>query len=180
MGSLDFEKALAVVCRCLRTFFPGGGGHIHRPSILMWEDAVNQFTTKVLLWYSMMYGCFKTLPNKEKKALERWETFNGCTSDWPGWEKYIGKRPAPPPCVKIKTAFVSSHLKLLIFKRDGYKCVWCSSAVDLVPDHIVPSSRGGPTTIDNLRTLCAKCNNSKGRRLDSEMKKGGARELEGR
>ena len=42
-------------------------------------------------------------------------------------------------------------------ERDGGRCVWCGSTVDLTEDHIVPVRDGGRGTVDNLRTLCLKC-----------------------
>jgi len=50
-------------------------------------------------WYRQMSFCFEVLSEKERADLSRWETenlpgTNVGTSDWPGWEKYIGKFPA--------------------------------------------------------------------------------------
>lgn len=49
-------------------------------------------------------------------------------------------------------------------KRDNFKCCACGASpakapsVELHIDHIIPWSKGGETTIDNLQTLCSKCN----------------------
>lgn len=51
-----------------------------------------------------------------------------------------------------------------IFKRDGNKCVYCGSHSDLTIDHVVPKSKGGADTWENLVTACNKCNNKKGDR----------------
>lgn len=57
----------------------------------------NQFN--FIGYIGSMIGCYKTMPQKEKDALFAWEKehIDGSgeytTSDWPGWEKYIGKRP---------------------------------------------------------------------------------------
>ena len=52
--------------------------------------------------------------------------------------------------------------KELIFKRDGYLCVWCglgrANGVELHADHIKPRSLGGLSTIENGQTLCARHN----------------------
>lgn len=50
-----------------------------------------------------------------------------------------------------------------IFKRDGYECVYCGSTdkKNLTLDHVVPQSKGGPNTWDNLVTACKPCNNEK-------------------
>ena len=55
-------------------------------------------------------------------------------------------------------------LRYAVLKRDHFKCCACGASpakdpsVELHVDHIVPWSRGGETTIDNLQTLCSKCN----------------------
>ena len=58
----------------------------------------------------------------------------------------------------------SWRLTFIIMKRDGFKCKICgrSPATDptitLNVDHIKPWSKGGETVLDNLQTLCSKCN----------------------
>lgn len=45
---------------------------------------------------------------------------------------------------------------------------WCSCAItpfDFEAGHNVPESKGGSTTISNLRPICAKCNKSMGNRM---------------
>lgn len=45
----------------------------------------------------------------------------------------------------------------IIVSRDGNKCKWCSSNVQLEVHHILPKSQGGTDAADNLVTLCHKC-----------------------
>jgi 5-methylcytosine-specific restriction endonuclease McrA len=49
-----------------------------------------------------------------------------------------------------------------IFKRDNYQCQYCGTSEDLTLDHVVPKSRGGRTSWDNLITACKRCNSRKG------------------
>ena len=60
-----------------------------------------------------------------------------------------------------------------ILKRDDFKCQKCGiSAKDgakLHVDHIIPVSKGGKTTMDNLQTLCWKCNRSKSDKLINQF-----------
>lgn len=37
-------------------------------------------------------------------------------------------------------------------------CSWCETTWDLTADHIVPLSRGGASSPDNVRVLCRSCN----------------------
>jgi len=51
-----------------------------------------------------------------------------------------------------------------IYARDGYRCVYCGAQEDLTLDHIVPLSKGGTHSEDNLVVACRSCNASKGNR----------------
>jgi hypothetical protein len=69
------------------------------------------------------------------------------------------EREARPPKKAIPAA-----LKLQMLKRDGYRCKQCGSNEDLEADHVFPEVKGGPTSLDNLQTLCRPCNCRKGAR----------------
>ena len=59
----------------------------------------NSHTERLIKYYEAMVQAARDMPREEMQALLEWErkhvdgsgTF--CTSDWPGWEKYIGKMP---------------------------------------------------------------------------------------
>ncbi len=51
----------------------------------------------------------------------------------------------------------------------GGACAHCETQEDIQRDHIIPLSRGGVNTIDNLQPLCGHCNASKGNRLEQEL-----------
>ncbi|MEK6674134.1 MAG: HNH endonuclease [Planctomycetota bacterium] len=58
-----------------------------------------------------------------------------------------------------------------IFARDHNTCQYCGkkfSTSDLSLDHVVPRSRGGTSTWDNIVCACLKCNVRKGGRTPSE------------
>lgn len=55
--------------------------------------------------------------------------------------------------------------QFIIFNRDGLRCQYCGlsapEGAKLRCDHIIPHSRGGTDTADNLVTACDRCNGSK-------------------
>ena len=58
-----------------------------------------------------------------------------------------------------------------IILRDGGKCQYCGRALpagSLTMDHVVPRSRGGGSTWENLVASCFGCNNVKGDRTPQE------------
>ena len=70
-----------------------------------------------------------------------------------------------PGCFVHKTPRdINLRLRFKVFLRDHFKCCACGAspakdpAVVLHVDHILPWSKGGETVLDNLQTLCAKCN----------------------
>ena len=60
---------------------------------------------------------------------------------------------------------ISGKLSKRVFERDAYLCVTCGSPFDLCCDHIIPESKGGPTTFENLQAMCRPCNSKKGNRV---------------
>ncbi|MFZ9737336.1 MAG: HNH endonuclease [Prochlorotrichaceae cyanobacterium] len=58
-----------------------------------------------------------------------------------------------------------------ILHRDGHACQYCGyTGEDLTLDHVVPRSRGGGDTWDNMVTACVRCNVRKGNRTPEEAK----------
>ena len=58
-----------------------------------------------------------------------------------------------------------------ILMRDRNTCQFCGQALpaaELTLDHIVPRSRGGESSWENLVSCCHPCNNRKGNRLPEE------------
>jgi hypothetical protein len=63
---------------------------------------------------------------------------------------------------------INWRLRAQVLIRDNCICQMCGASpakdpsVNLHADHIKPWSRGGETILENLRTLCVKCNVGKG------------------
>ncbi len=47
----------------------------------------------------------------------------------------------------------------------GHQCLACRSMIRLSADHVIPLSRGGSNSIDNIQPLCVRCNASKGKKI---------------
>lgn len=58
-----------------------------------------------------------------------------------------------------------SKTRFEIFRRDGFRCVYCGRTVKdgvrLTVDHIVPRSKKGSSAMSNLVTACHICNEGK-------------------
>jgi hypothetical protein len=65
---------------------------------------------------------------------------------------------------------IGRKLSKAVFERDEYRCVSCGSHIDLCCDHIISEHDGGPTTLDNLQTMCRSCNSSKGKKSFSVLR----------
>jgi 5-methylcytosine-specific restriction endonuclease McrA len=55
-----------------------------------------------------------------------------------------------------------------VFARDGHTCQYCGEAAENI-DHVVPRSRGGTHTWDNVVAACRPCNARKEDRLPHEI-----------
>lgn len=59
---------------------------------------------------------------------------------------------------------INVRMRFKVLKRDNFKCCACGASpakdpsVVLHVDHIIPWAKGGETVVDNLQTLCSKCN----------------------
>jgi hypothetical protein len=53
---------------------------------------------------------------------------------------------------------IPEDVKLLVWARDGGRCVRCGSKQDLHFDHIIPVAKGGGKTEANIQILCQTCN----------------------
>ena len=74
---------------------------------------------------------------------------------------------------KEQRTLMTNKLREFIKRRDNFTCCNCGNSVFAEPnllleiDHIVPVSKGGYTTEENLQTLCWKCNRTKSNKLDN-------------
>ena len=55
-----------------------------------------------------------------------------------------------------------------VLKRDHHRCQYCGTTHNLTLDHVIPRSKGGKNSWDNVVTACQKCNAFKGSRTPAE------------
>ncbi len=80
-----------------------------------------------------------------------------------------------PSVVSLKTYIRPSRhpafTRFNVFLRDRFTCQYCGGRDDLTFDHVVPRSKGGTTTWENVVAACSPCNLRKGDKLprDADM-----------
>ncbi len=56
-----------------------------------------------------------------------------------------------------------------VLRRDSHTCQYCGSGKRLTLDHVIPRSKGGQHTWNNVVAACESCNSKKGDRLPQEI-----------
>ncbi|HBL10086.1 MAG TPA: HNH endonuclease [Cyanobacteria bacterium UBA11162] len=55
-----------------------------------------------------------------------------------------------------------------VLRRDRHTCQYCGSTKQLTLDHVIPRSKGGKHSWDNVVTACERCNSRKGDRTPQQ------------
>lgn len=58
----------------------------------------------------------------------------------------------------VKPARYPAFTRFNLFLRDEFACQYCGAKGEMTFDHVVPRSRGGRTTWDNVVAACGRCN----------------------
>jgi 5-methylcytosine-specific restriction endonuclease McrA len=69
----------------------------------------------------------------------------------------------------VKPARTPAFTRFNVFLRDRFTCQYCGNHEDLTFDHVIPRSKGGLTTWENVVAACSPCNLRKGDRLPQEI-----------
>lgn len=124
------------------------------------QDPVTEYLITVFLRFVRMNGRVEDTkgsvfyPEKIKSIINRLNYKRG--------ERYLDDKIWASLC-RVERGKVTNKMRFYIYDRDGHRCKMCHRrARDLEIDHIWPISKGGKSTIDNLQTLCHKCNAKKG------------------
>ena len=87
-----------------------------------------------------------------------------------GWELHSENATLARPVVIRLVSYVhvprDAHRRKItrraVFARDEWTCQYCGSRSNLTVDHVVPRSKGGSSSWDNIVASCAPCNRRKG------------------
>jgi hypothetical protein len=60
---------------------------------------------------------------------------------------------------------IPHDVKTAVWQRDSGQCIQCGASDYLEFDHIIPHSKGGANTVNNVQLLCRRCNLAKGDRI---------------
>lgn len=122
-----------------------------------WQEAVNLYAREIVAWslgdvVREVYGGHCRLTGKQSRIV------------LPSIIASAGSRINKP-----RTSYPLTNRTL--FARDQQLCLYCGknfSDSELTRDHIVPTSRGGRDTWENVVAACRRCNQHKGNYLLEE------------
>jgi CRISPR/Cas system Type II protein with McrA/HNH and RuvC-like nuclease domain len=129
----------------------------------LFPKPVTEFEVDGTLYLTNLHG---TILNRKKYYLDEkdvTELIKRCNCRDSGY--YLDRGLWEVLC-RAERGKVSNKLRLKIYQRDGERCVKCGGKTNLEIDHIIPISKGGESTIENLQTLCHYCNTKKGANID--------------
>ena len=89
------------------------------------------------------------------------------------WELRSATRSVTRPVVIRLVSYVrvprDTHRRKItrraVFARDDWTCQYCGARSNLTVDHVVPRSKGGASSWENIVASCAPCNLRKGNAL---------------
>jgi 5-methylcytosine-specific restriction endonuclease McrA len=93
------------------------------------------------------------------------------------WELHSATRTMSRPVVIRLVTYVriprDTHRRKItrraVFARDNWTCQYCGSRSNLTVDHVIPRSKGGGSSWDNIVASCAPCNRRKGDLLPRQV-----------
>lgn len=146
--NLNLEKLIAKEKKCLRKNL------LQKPT--------TQFVLSITLYCSTINGRIyaqKTAAFYESDIFALIKRLNNKSG------KFFNDREIWDSLCRVERGKVSNKMRFSIYERDGYRCRRCGISnryANLEIDHIIPISKGGKSTYDNLQTLCHRCNVEKG------------------
>ena len=107
---------------------------------------------------------------KPADLKERSEILGACAQRM---HEYVAKRGEGIWNHKWLDSPTGGAMRLRVLEEGGRRCAICGATHKdrlLDVDHIIPRSKGGPSTFENLQVLCSKCNRAKGNRSERDFR----------
>lgn len=121
------------------------------------QPKYNDLSVRDLSKYSA--GTYEKRFGGWRKALKRF-------IEWANEDPTVRTKPTSPNQIvgtkSRRSRKINARLRAKVLMRDGATCRLCGATpqdgAKLHIDHIIPWSKGGDNTLDNLQVLCDKCN----------------------
>lgn len=68
----------------------------------------------------------------------------------------------------VKPAHSTAFTRFNLFLRDEFTCQYCGAKGEMTFDHVLPRSRGGKTTWENVVASCSSCNLKKANKTPAQ------------
>lgn len=121
---------------------------------------INQDTGEIIEWETTE----APIKLSDSDAKNEWSKFpfgNNKNAEKRGYYPYILrnliKRNSIQP-KEISPRYIPSEVRVIVWKRDEGKCKNCGAEENLEFDHIVPVTKGGSNSENNIELLCKSCN----------------------
>ena len=93
------------------------------------------------------------------------------------WDLHAESTTMPRPVVIRLVTYVrvprDTHKRRItrraVFARDSWTCQYCGARSNLTVDHVIPRSKGGLSSWENIVASCAPCNRRKGDHLPRQV-----------
>lgn len=69
----------------------------------------------------------------------------------------------------VRPNAIPAFTRFNLFLRDNFECQYCGSTKDLTFDHVIPRSKGGTSTWENVCAACSPCNLRKANKMPAEI-----------
>lgn len=108
----------------------------------------------------------------EEGVITRTKTVSFTRAVLHSLELQLSKAVGQNTFAKQQRSEMTPELREAVLRRDNYTCCKCGNSryeepnLLLEVDHILPIKAGGLTTLDNLQTLCWRCNRSKSSKVE--------------
>jgi hypothetical protein len=143
-----------------------------------------QLQGALVVLYPLLEACTALATGEPHHLVERMAAFQqwyrrmiSQEADDPAAEAELTVSPSPEPILPDLDSYtvIRAGLWWAVLARDRWTCCSCGRSAQqdgvlLEVDHIVPRSRGGTNTLENLQTLCKKCNLGKSNRDSTDLR----------